>query len=286
MMSPGASKAGPPPRGGSERGQHTPRTAGGPASRRAHRRECPLRRQAAGRERRLRRSHRASGARSGHGRRRPRGARRPAGLVAGGWQALDRRRSRDGRRCGGLPAPGRAGRPGDRDAAAGAPRRARCRSRRHRGVQPVARAGLAHPVRTHRPAGRLADERSRGRRAERRAQHLRDAGPGHRCVGSTEPDVRLADGVHLRSRRRPRRPRDGHGLPRRPLVARGHDLVGGEPVLPVVVPRRPAAPAAGTAPGLAALAGRLRGGQRQARSVQHRARPAAGGAVRMDGRGG
>ena len=269
-----------------KRGQHTPRTVGRPAGRRAHRRERPLRRQAAGRERRLGRPHRAPGARSGHGGRGRRGPRWPSRLVAGGRQALDRRRPRDGRRRGGLPAPGRARRPGDRDPATGPPRRPRCRSRRHRRIQPVARAGLTHPVRAHRAAGRLADERSGGRRDERRAQHLRDAGPGRRCVGSTEPDVRLADGVHLRARRRARRPRDGGRLPRRSLVARGDDLVGGEPVLPVVVPRPPADPAAGLAPGLAALARRLRGRQRQAGGVQHRPRPAAGGAVRVDGRGG
>ena len=169
----------------------------------------PLRRQDAGRERRVGRPHRARRRRAGDGATRP--SRPAAGCSTGGSTAASTgstSTSATRRRRGGLPAPGRARRPGDRDPAARPARRARRRSRRPRRSQPVARAGLAHPVRPHRAAGRLADERPRRRRAGRRAQHLRDARPGRRRVGTPEPQLRLADGVHLRARRRARRPRD------------------------------------------------------------------------------
>ena len=44
--------------------------------------------------------------------------------------------------------------------------------------------------------------------AERRPEHLGHARSGHRGVGAAEPDVRLVDGVHLRTRRRQRGTRD------------------------------------------------------------------------------
>ena len=207
---------------------------------------------------------------SGDARRRARRTRRPPRLVDRGRQARRRHRPHDPRRRRRLPPPGRVGRPRDRHHGAGVPRRARHRPRRPRGGQPPPRPGVADAVRAHRSACRLADQRPRRRRACRGVLSISGTpDEADRRVGPPEPHVRLADGVHLRARRRVPVPRDRPRRARRPLAARGDDVVDREPLLPVVVPRPAADPAAGAAPGIAALARRLRRDQRQARRVQH-----------------
>ena len=103
-------------------------------------------------------------------------------------------------------------------------------------------------------------------------------------MGATERELRIVHGSHLRSCRRVGRTRIGGRPAHRSVAARDDRLVARARLLPVVVPRRHAAPQACAASGFAALARCVRGRQRTHRRVQHLHGAQPGGAVRVDGR--
>ena len=154
--------------------QHVGWTAGRPAGRRAHRRHRPLRRQAPRRERRVRGPHRAPVAGSGDARRRRR--RRAAACSTGGWRAASAGSTSTSATADGVAAYRRLAEQADLVIETQPPGRLAELGIDHDDIaaaNPRAGAGVADAVRAHRPAGRLADQRPRRRRAERRAQHLR-----------------------------------------------------------------------------------------------------------------
>ncbi len=166
-----------------------------------------------------------------------------------------------------LPRPGRARRPRHRDRGAGAPGRAGHRPRRPR-RRPTRRSCRCRSRRSAAPGPR-ADWQTSDLVAGAMCGVLSISGTPDQAIGawgrqnlnfgSLMACICGLAGVYVG-------PRDRHRPARRPLAARGDDVVDREPVLPVVVPRPPAHPQAGAAPGIAPLDRRLRRRQRQARA--------------------